>query len=248
MVHPFANNDLKPVILGAHYCDIYFRDTNTDFLRSSSCKSMDAAVQLYQHVARFRSKFKPDWRIHGVIRTVKDEPVPNYHNFISTPKSMHSGYMVRAVNQEDLFFLQKTLENLAEVAAKSTGCRLELRWEGDVVPCAGMIHNSVMAEVYREYSEEEGVVYPANVKPFYGSTDMENVSLVVPSIHPGFSLGKNVMIHTREFEELAGSLSEEAQKWTLVAAKAMALTCVRLFADGELREHVEKECLNWLKT
>ncbi|GAU92180.1 hypothetical protein RvY_04293 [Ramazzottius varieornatus] len=70
---------------------------------------------------------------------------------------------------------------------------------------------------------------------------MGNVSLVVPSIHPGYSLGRNVMIHTKDFEELAGS--EEAQRWTLIAATSMALTSVRLFTDGELAAEAKQEFL-----
>lgn len=239
MVHPFANNDLKPVILGANACNIHFH--NSDNASSLTCRPMDAAVQLYQQIALFRSKFQLDWRVHGVINPLQEKESSG-SGLMSLPKSTHSCYMVRAVSQNDFHHLQRKLEEFAEASAKSTGCRLDFQWLDEMVVYTGMVHNSTMAEVYREYSEKEGVVYPEGFKPFYGSTDMGNVSVAVPSIHPGFSLGKEVMIHTKDFEKLV--VTEEAQKWTLVAAKSMALTCVRLFADGELRERVRKEFLN----
>ena len=139
-------------------------------------------------------------------------------------------------------YLQEKLNAIMVSAAIATGCSVNIQW---VKPLednyCGMVHNNTMALTYKEVSEGEGVQYPDNVRPFHGSTDMGNVSLVVPSIHPGFSLGRQVMIHTREFETMAGS--EEAQKWTLIAAKAMALTCVRLFVDDEFSKNVKEEFL-----
>lgn len=84
-----------------------------------------------------------------------------------------------------------------------------------------------------------GVIFPDQVPSFSGSTDMGNVSLVVPSIHPGFFIGEPFMIHTRDFQRLAGS--PEAQKYTLIAAKAMALTAVELLAKKEVRDQAKTE-------
>lgn len=72
-----------------------------------------------------------------------------------------------------------------------------------------------------------------------GSTDMGNVSLVVPSIHPTFFIGHPFMIHSRDFQRAAGS--PEAQKYTITAAKAMALTCVELFTNPEVRDQARQE-------
>ena len=68
---------------------------------------------------------------------------------------------------------------------------------------------------------------------------MGNVSLEVPSIHPGFYIGEPHMIHTRDFEKLAGT--PLAQKYTLIAAKSMALTCVELFTKKEVRDQAKAE-------
>ncbi|GAV01405.1 hypothetical protein RvY_12124-2, partial [Ramazzottius varieornatus] len=179
MVHPFANNDLKPVILGADACNIHFH--NSDNASSLTCRPMDAAVQLYQQIALFRSKFQVDWKVHGVVNPLPEKESPG-PGLMSLEKSTHSWYMVRAVSQKDFHHLQRKLEEFAEAAATSTGCRLDFQWVEEMEVYTGMVHNSTMAKVYREYSEKEGVVYPDSAKPFYGSTDMGNVSLAVPSI------------------------------------------------------------------
>ena len=68
---------------------------------------------------------------------------------------------------------------------------------------------------------------------------MGNVSLAVPSIHPGYALGRQCMIHTRDFEQLAGT--PDGLHFTLLAAKSMALTCTELFLNKDMQEHCKRE-------
>ena len=73
----------------------------------------------------------------------------------------------------------------------------------------------------------------------FGSTDMGNVSLQVPSIHPGFFVGGRTMIHTEDFQVLAGK--PEAHRFTRVAAAAMAMTILELLINTDFRQRVRKE-------
>ena len=72
-----------------------------------------------------------------------------------------------------------------------------------------------------------------------GSTDMGNVSKVVPSLHPFFKIGDDVVPHTVEFQEASGT--EAAFEATLIAAQAMAMTAVDLFSNTELLSEIRKE-------
>jgi hypothetical protein len=68
-----------------------------------------------------------------------------------------------------------------------------------------------------------------------GSTDMGNVSYLVPSIHPMIKVaGDGVAIHTIEFAEWARSA--DGDKAVLDGAKAMAMTIVDLWTSADLRE------------
>lgn len=57
-----------------------------------------------------------------------------------------------------------------------------------------------------------------------GSTDMGNVSHVVPSFHPLYQIPCKGHNHTKEFADAAGLPT--AQEPTLKAAKAMAMTAI----------------------
>jgi hypothetical protein len=80
----------------------------------------------------------------------------------------------------------------------------------------------------------------------YGSTDMGNVSLKMPSIHPGYFIGEQTMIHTEEFQVLAGK--PEAHRWTRIAAAAMAMTMLELLLNEDFRKEVRREYEETKKT
>jgi metal-dependent amidase/aminoacylase/carboxypeptidase family protein len=75
-----------------------------------------------------------------------------------------------------------------------------------------------------------------------GSTDVGNVSRLVPTIQPLMPVGpENVLIHTPEFTEVSGL--DDALRRMLDAAKAMAMTAVDLLSSPETLEKVRKEFL-----
>jgi metal-dependent amidase/aminoacylase/carboxypeptidase family protein len=74
-----------------------------------------------------------------------------------------------------------------------------------------------------------------------GSTDMGDVSHVVPSIHPWLAIVDEgaALCHEHRFAEAAGS--DRGGSTVLVAAKALARTAVELLASAELRSAVIAE-------
>ena len=72
-----------------------------------------------------------------------------------------------------------------------------------------------------------------------GSTDMGNVSYAVPSIHPMYKIGSGEVYHTREFATVTNT--PEAHAATLVAAKAMAHTCIDVLTTEGLLEKIKRE-------
>ena len=73
-----------------------------------------------------------------------------------------------------------------------------------------------------------------------GSTDMGNVSAIVPAIHPSITVAPpDIPIHTVEFREMAAS--EAGHKALLDSAKALAMTAVDVLTDAGLRERMERE-------
>jgi metal-dependent amidase/aminoacylase/carboxypeptidase family protein len=74
----------------------------------------------------------------------------------------------------------------------------------------------------------------------FGSTDMGNVSQIVPSIHAGVAIvPKEVTTHSPEFASAAAS--EAGIQGMLDAAKALAMTVVDLLANPEIAIRVKQE-------
>ncbi len=74
-----------------------------------------------------------------------------------------------------------------------------------------------------------------------GSTDMGDVSHVVPSIHPWLAIVDEgtALCHEHRFAEAAAS--DAAGRTAIVAAKALARTAVEFLADDDLRAAVTAE-------
>jgi len=74
----------------------------------------------------------------------------------------------------------------------------------------------------------------------FGSTDMGNVSQLVPSIHPQVAIApEEVLAHSPQFTEAAAS--EAGIKGLLDAAKALAMTVVELVVNPDIAIKVKEE-------
>jgi metal-dependent amidase/aminoacylase/carboxypeptidase family protein len=79
-----------------------------------------------------------------------------------------------------------------------------------------------------------------NPSKAFGSTDMGNVSQIVPAIHPDFAIApKEVIAHSPEFAQAAAS--EAGIKGMLDSAKALAMTVVDLVANPEIVARIKRE-------
>jgi len=73
----------------------------------------------------------------------------------------------------------------------------------------------------------------------FGSTDMGNVSHLVPSIQPYVGIAHSTPIHTPEFALAAAS--DEGMRGMIDAAKAMAWTAVDLLGDPDIMNMVRED-------
>jgi metal-dependent amidase/aminoacylase/carboxypeptidase family protein len=104
-----------------------------------------------------------------------------------------------------------------------------------------MKNNERLAATFKLNLESLG----RRVEPFsrhfgVGSTDMGNVSQVVPAIHPTIAIAPpEVLVHSPDFA--AAAASEEGHRGLLDAAKAMAMTIVDLLCDPRLLSEIKGE-------
>ena len=124
------------------------------------------------------------------------------------------------------------------------GCTLEIEW--DPLCYSDMITNSKLAKLYQTNAQNLGVEFPLTEQNSpTGSTDMGNVSHVVPSIHPLYSIESTAVNHTRAFT--AAAATEEAHKKTVIAAKAMAMSAIDVLCNPKLLAEIKKEFKNGVK-
>ncbi len=106
---------------------------------------------------------------------------------------------------------------------------------------AEIIPNKAMAKTFSDNWQSIGVeVQEARPNERMGSTDMGNVSQVVPSLHPYIAIAPaGTAGHSTEFREAAKSA--EGHEGLINAAKAMAMTTIDLLSDPKLMEQVKRE-------
>jgi amidohydrolase len=154
------------------------------------------------------------------------------------PAHTTATFIVRAASDSGLEELQPKVINCFTGAAYATGARLEYRWGESY---AAMVSNMALARLFKKNMQSVGrnvTLGDNSVMSF--STDVGNVSRLVPTIQPMVSVAPEaVLIHTPEFARVAAT--EDALRIILDAAKAMAMTAIDLLASPETMEEVQAE-------
>jgi metal-dependent amidase/aminoacylase/carboxypeptidase family protein len=117
-----------------------------------------------------------------------------------------------------------------EAAAQATGCRLEMQREDH--PYLNMRNNSTMTSLYQANSTALGRPLPLEAErgPSGGSSDMGNVSQVVPSIHPMLAIESDGAVnHQKEFA--AATITESGDRAIRDGALAMAHTIIDMAVE-----------------
>ena len=124
--------------------------------------------------------------------------------------------------------------NCARGGALATGSRLE--WRHTARPYSHLLHNTPMLDAFKANLETIGES-TLDYLPVSGSTDMGNISQVVPTIHPIIGYGDpKLSAHTRAFAE--ASRGEPGLSSMKLAAKTLAMTCLDLLEDEDLQKRV----------
>jgi len=194
--------------------------------------ALDAMILAFNALNSLRQHIKDKARIHGIITHGGDAA-----NIV--PAYSAATLLVRAPDNAYLDELKQKVLNCFAGAAQASGARLDHKWAEIVY--ATMNNNLSLAELFAQNLESIG----RRVEPFeprfgFGSTDMGNVSQVVPAIHPTVAIAPSgVLLHSAEFTQAAASKSGHAG--LLDAARALAMTVVDLLSEPEALVRVKEE-------
>lgn len=126
-----------------------------------------------------------------------------------------------------------------EGAAIAIGCRWDSRPTEH--PYAPVAHDPTLARLWNVNLAVRGRVLQTDVVWSGGSTDMGNVSQVVPAIHPHVAFrGRDEVPHNPAFAEAARS--EAADEAVLDAATALAWTVLDAALSPEIRTELRRRC------
>jgi amidohydrolase len=236
MVHPGNRNTSVGYGLACLEFEVEFigRSAHAAAAPHAGLNALDAMVQAFVAVGLLRQQVRDSARMHGII-TDGGQAV----NVI--PHHTAAKFLIRT--EEDDYMdevLKPKFLACFEGAAKATGCELKYRFIEEA-RYKTVRTNMALADAYKANVEALGrtVVMPDS-KRSMGSTDMGNVTHIMPGMHPAIAISPpDVPIHTVEFRECAKS--EAGHKGLMDAAKAMAMTGIDILVDADLRERMKAE-------
>jgi amidohydrolase len=190
--------------------------------------ALEAMLLSFAAVNSLRQHIRSSSRVHGVI-TDGGQAV----NVV--PAHSAATFLVRARDDAYLDELKERVLNCFVGAATATGAELKFKW--DEARYATMRNNMPLARLYQQNMRRlKRHPLLTESRDAFGSTDMGNVSQLVPSIQPYVAIAAGALIHSQEFAVAARS--EEGIRGMLDAARAMALTAVDLLADPAKMDEV----------
>ncbi|CAM1509532.1 Fc.00g032710.m01.CDS01 [Cosmosporella sp. VM-42] len=199
--------------------------------------ALDAAVAAYTSISMLRQQLRPEERIHGVIED--GGRVPNV-----IPEYSRVNYYIRSPTLKRGEELLGRVKSCFEAAATATGCTLKYTHTPSYTDLR--INNTLSREFTQAMTLMGVKVIPRSEEPFTFSTDMGNVSYVVPTFHGAFGIPapKYAMPHQHQFAEASGT--DAAHGVAVSCAKGMALLGWKLLTEDEVaagaaRDFNEKE-------
>ncbi|KAL3444535.1 hypothetical protein BJX65DRAFT_297532 [Aspergillus insuetus] len=245
MVHPFPLLTKSPDVVSASLCtgqwlaNNKFRVSFTGRPAHASgapwegVNALDAVVAAYNNLSLLRQQIRPTERIHGVVINGGDRP-----NII--PECTTVEYYIRSDTVASLKALRERVMRCFEAAALATGCKVDYEEKAAYMDIKS---NVPICEAFNDAMNGMGhrsILDAAGHGGFSGaSTDMGNVSYVVPGFHGGFYLAAEGANHTSEFTRAAGS-SQGFQR-SIQSAAGMAIVSCRVLADDEFAAAVKAD-------
>jgi amidohydrolase len=230
MVHPFPAERLDATCLAVDHFDVTFRGKEAHAAAApwEGINALDALTISQVAIGLLRQQLRPGDFVHGYV--IEGGSAANI-----IPSKAVGRFMARSLTSAKLAELRIRIDACFEAGASATGATLSIAEIGSAFSHMEtdheiLAHYRAAAEgLGRDFSlDDEGAAKP-NI-----STDMANVSLVVPSIHPMIMIPTNGAVnHQPEFT--AACITADADHAVLDGAIALAHTAIGIANDEHLR-------------
>jgi amidohydrolase len=229
MVHPAPYESLTIPCLAVEHVGVTYRgkEAHASAFPELGRNAADALTVAQVAVGLLRQHITSDQRIHGIVTHGGDAP-----NVV--PGRTEGAWYVRAATLAALEELSPRVQRCFEAGALATGCDVEVELRGPRY--SEFLPDATLLAAYAREATAVGRVLPAEGEDrgLVGSTDMANVSLRVPTIHPMLAIEADGAVnHQPEFTAAAARPS--ADRAVLDGALAMARTAIAVAEDRAAR-------------
>jgi amidohydrolase len=233
MVHPWPTDRLEATCLAVSHFDVTFKGKSAHASAApwEGVNAGDAMVVSQVAISLLRQQLRPHDQVHGVVTDGGRAA-----NVI--PSSVTGRFMCRSASLGGLELLEPRVMACFEAGALASGC--SVGFESLAPVYSHMESDPALLAVYRANAEALGRSFSLDdegaPRPTL-STDMANVSLAVPTIHPlmGIDAAGSVN-HQPEFA--AACITPSADSAVRDAALVMAWTIIDAARPGPLRERL----------
>ncbi|HZR48238.1 MAG TPA: M20 family metallopeptidase [Streptosporangiaceae bacterium] len=230
MVHPAPEEQLTARTLAVAHLRVRYtgKTAHASAAPERGVNAADAFTVAQVAIGLLRQHIDPASRIHGVI--TRGGEAPNV-----VPGLTEGRFYVRSATLADLADLQRRVELCFEAGALATGCELSI--EPESPPYSEFDSDGELETFYRANAETLGRRFPLEASTGPGSTDMANVSLAMPAIHPSIGLDCGAAVnHQPEFA--AWCAEPTGDRAVLDAALAMAWTVIDVATSEDQRRRL----------
>ncbi|HUD18120.1 MAG TPA: M20 family metallopeptidase [Acidimicrobiales bacterium] len=233
MVHPWPTERLAATCLAVSHFDVHFsgKQAHASAAPWEGINALDAMTVSQVGIGLLRQHLRPGDQVHGVI--TEGGSAANV-----VPASVTGRFMCRALSLADLGVLEPRVQACFHAGAQATGSSVSFE---DLSPVySHMESDPDLLAAYRSNAEHLGRRFDlddeARPRPTL-STDMANVSLTVPTIHPLMAIeSRGAVNHQPEFA--AACVTASADLAVHDAAVAMAWTAIDAAVNTSLRDRL----------
>ncbi|MCU1363723.1 MAG: putative peptidase [Acidimicrobiaceae bacterium] len=233
MVHPFPSDRLEATVLAVDHFDVIYhgKEAHASAAPWEGVNALDALTIAQVALGLLRQQLRRGDQVHGIVTEGGSAA-----NVI--PSRAVGRFMARSLTFDRLAELRERVNACFEAGALATGATLSFEELGH--PFSHLESDPAILAHYRRAAEALGRDFHLDddevPRPTI-STDMGNVSLVVPSIHPLLMIPTNGAInHQPEFT--AACVTAAADQAVIDGALALAHTAIAVAGDETLRERL----------
>ena len=230
MVHPAPDESLTLPCLAVEHLTVRYRgrEAHASGYPELGINAADALTVAQVGIGLLRQHLEPSHRVHGIVTHGGDAP-----NIV--PGSTSGSWYVRAATLAALRDLSPRVRACFEAGALATGCELEVELASP--PYSEFLPDALLLEHYAREARAVGRILEERPTSelLSGSTDMANVSLRLPTIHPMLGIEADGAVnHQPGFT--AAAVRPSADRAVLDGALAMARTTIAAALDTASRE------------